>query len=132
VYDQVEGSDTNERVHVALAQFFINPELASTKLARILQLQARSLAGAHVDALPGGQGTPKYDYNLVDRCCLYATEVRDCYHGVERTIEGKNAEDEFLDFHGRLMRIQDPLALNAQRLAGKSRLNDGVKVVLSD
>lgn len=133
VFDTVDGKDFDSRVHATLTMFLgANPELKDSKLARIMAIQAHALAGAHVAALPGGEGTIKRENNLVDRVCLNTTTIRGAYFGVERTIEGKAPEDEFLDFHCRLVSIEDPITQRARGLEGVKRFNNALNINVSD
>lgn len=140
VLNSIEGKDIDSRVHTALKQFLgADPTLSNTKLARIMAIQARALAGAHVAAMPGNTVedgvtvvAPKNEYNLVDRIAMHTTTIRDAYYGLERPQYEGSTKPEFTDFHCQLMRIDDPVVMRAQNLAGVRRFNDGECIIIDE
>lgn len=122
--DEFEG-DMDATMHACLSTLFADPDYANTAGHRVLELIARMTTASMVEELPR---EVRRAHSLDDRMRLYAIELYDCYFGVERPAdEGKN---EFVDFHGRLASLNDPMRLHARNLQGKTRLNNGANVVL--
>ena len=123
--EEYADADMDKLVHACLSDFFAAPEYAQTAAHRVLELIARMTTASMVEELPR---EVRRAHSLDDRMRLYAIELYDCYFGVERPVdEGKS---EFVDFHGRLASLNDPMRLHARNLQGKTRLNNGASVVL--
>jgi len=122
VYETVaEGKSMDEAVHAALSVLFKGGEYASTEAHRGLELIARIAVANTVGLLPMDT---RRKYQLDDRMRLYAVTLRDCYYGVE------NTNSTYTDFHGRLVRLEDPLALSARNIQGKTRINNNADIVM--
>lgn len=123
-----ESKDINARIHETLMTFMSGRAGTDSVLYKVMQLQGRSAIGAYVDSLPKGKGELTDEFNLIDRCCMYAVDTYDHYHGVEYVSD--NTDNEYVDFHCKVAELFDPVEKRANGVAGHERVNKAFRITL--